>query len=221
MKTTTRGFFLVVEGADGSGKSTLVRHLAEVYGSRGWNICLVREPGGTPFSERVRRMLLDKASQMHARSELFLYLAARAQVVDDVIRPALARGAMVIADRFSLSTYAYQSGGRGLPLFAVAGADQFARDGLSPDLTLVLSVSVQEAARRRRRAGRPSDRMEAESPRFHEAVHQFYDRWGSRHLGYRLINSEAPLRQVQARAVALVDARLRRLAMTTRRRLRA
>lgn len=181
---------------------------------------MVREPGGTKLSERVRKLLLDTRSQIGPRAELFLYLAARAQVIDEVIRPALARGEMVMADRFSLSTYAYQSAGRGLPLFAVAGADQFARGGLSPDLALVLRVSAEEAGRRLRRLARRSDRIEAESAQFHDAVRAFYERWGARKPGHRLINSEARPEEVLTRAVALIDRRLRRLSLAPVRRSR-
>jgi dTMP kinase len=203
-----RGFFLVVEGADGSGKTTLARHLARLYRRRGRRVCTVREPGGTRVSERVRRLLLHPGNAMSARAELFLYLAARAQVVDDVIRPALARGELVIADRFSLSTLAYQVGGRGLPLPPVMTADRLARGGLAPDLTIVLTVSLAEAARRRKRMKRAEDRIERESRLFHRAVSAFYAAYGRSRPHCRLIDSHAGPDEVFRQAVAIIDRRL-------------
>ncbi|HUU44572.1 MAG TPA: dTMP kinase [Acidobacteriota bacterium] len=178
------GLFVVVEGADASGKTTLARRLVTAYRREDVPVVAVREPGGTRTSERVRRILLDTESVIGARTELFLYLAARAQVVDDVIRPAVARGTLVIADRFSLSTVAYQAGGRALPLRAVRAADALARGGLTPDLTIVLAVSERQQVERRRRQGLRRDRIESESARFSRAVLRAYRRFGRgpRHL---------------------------------------
>jgi len=205
-----RGFFVVVEGADGSGKTTLARRLARAYRRRGWQVCLVREPGGTRLSERVRRVLLDPLVKIGPRSELFLYLAARSEVVDEVIRPALARGEMVIADRFFLSTYAYQSAGRGLPLTQVAQADRLAREGLVPDLTIVLTVTQREAARRQGQMARRADRIEKSPAKFHRAVRAFYDAWGRGSARNAAIDSRAGADAVFARALSIVDGHLRR-----------
>ena len=211
------GFFLVIEGPDGSGKTTLARRLIRAYRSSGWVVCPVREPGGTKLSERVRRLVLDvKGTAMGGRAEMFLYLAARAQLVDDVIRPALARGEMVIADRFSLSTYAYQSAGRGLPLFEVAGADQIARNGLVPELTIVLMVSEAEAQRRLQRLGRRPDRIERESQRFHRAVNAFYERWGRLKPQHVLIDARVGADEVFREAKRVIEGRLRRLSRVGR-----
>jgi dTMP kinase len=191
-KLTTRkgrGFFLLIEGADGSGKTTLARRLVAALKREGYNVCPVREPGGTQFSEKVRRLLIDAQGAMNARAELFLFLAARAQLVDDVIRPALDRGMIVVADRFSLSTLAYQSGGRGLPLQDVAHADAISRAGISPDLTVVLHVTEKQAAERLRKLGRSRDRIEQESRPFHARVRRFYDHWAKRRRAHILIDS--------------------------------
>lgn len=173
-----RGTFIVIEGADASGKTTVARRLVRSYRRAGRSVVALREPGGTGTSERIRRILLDPGAVIGARAELFLYLAARAQVVDDVVRPALAGGQLVIADRFSLSTIAYQVGGRGLPLRPVAISDRLARGGVDPDLTIVLAVTARQQRDRRRREQRPRDRIERESSRFFNAVRTAYARYG-------------------------------------------
>lgn len=204
------GFFIVIEGSDGSGKSTLARRLAAALKKEGRTVCLVREPGGTKLSERVRHVLLHVREDISPRAELFLYLASRAQLVDDVIRPALKRGEIVIADRFSLSTFAYQSAGRGLPLFQVAGSDQFARDGIAPDLTIVLSVSEADAKKRMKLMGNVPDRIESESRPFHNRVRKFYGRWAARKPQHMLIDSSEGIDAVLAKALAVTSKRLRR-----------
>lgn len=217
-RTTSRsssrpGFFLVIEGPDGSGKTTLARRLVRHYRAAGWSVRSVREPGGTRLSERIRRLILYGRQQaVGARAELFLYLAARAQLVEEVLRPALAKGEMVIADRFGLSTYAYQSGGRGLPLAQVVSADRIARDDLAPDLTLVLRLSDSEARRRLTLGGRPPDRIESESARFRRAVNAFYRSWGARRPNHSIIAAAASPAGVFNQAKEAVDRHLPRLA---------
>ncbi|MBI5867697.1 MAG: dTMP kinase [candidate division Zixibacteria bacterium] len=204
-----RGFFLVVEGADASGKTTLVKRLGDSYDRLGWTVTSVREPGGTVVSEKVRRVLLDPGVSMNARAELFLYLAARAQVVDEVIVPALKRGELVIADRFSLSTYAYQIGGRRLPARAVMSADRLARAGVSPDLTLLLTVTSRQSAERRQEINRKRDRIEQEPPGFFQAVRAEYSRWGRNKPGIIVIDSGLGADGVYNRARQLLDRSLR------------
>lgn len=173
-----RGTFVVIEGADASGKTTVARRLVSSYRHEGRSVVALREPGGTRTSERIRRILLDPGAAIGTRAELFLYLAARAQVVDEIVRPALAGGNLVIADRFSLSTIAYQVGGRGLPLRPVNAADRLARGGVDPDLTIVLAVTARQQRDRRRRDRIPRDRIERESSRFFNAVRSAYARYG-------------------------------------------
>lgn len=185
------GYFIVIEGSDGSGKSTLAKRLAAEVKRQGYKVCSVREPGGTKLSERVRHVLLHVRETISPRAELFLYLASRAQLIDDVIRPALKRGEVVIADRFSLSTYAYQSAGRGLPLFQVAGSDQFARDGIAPDLTFVLHVTEGDAAKRMKAMGNIPDRIESESKPFHRRVRNFYLKWSLKRSFHIVLDSAA------------------------------
>lgn len=156
----TTGRFVVVEGPDGAGKSTLVRALAARLRTAGHEVVEVREPGGTPAAEAIRALVLDPAHAVPPAAELFLMLAARADLVARIIRPALARGAVVLSDRFDLSTLAYQVAGRGLDEPAVRRANALATGGLAPDLTLVLDVPGDVAAARQAAAGKDADRME-------------------------------------------------------------
>ncbi len=166
----SQGRLLVVEGPEGAGKSTLVRGLAERFREGGIVPLLVREPGGTPVAERLRELLLDPAHAIEPVSELFLFLAARADLVRQVIRPALIQGRTVLADRFQLSTEAYQCGGRGLDRALVQTANRAATGGLDPDLTLVLDLPTELGFERIRHAGQGFDRIERAGPEFHDRV---------------------------------------------------
>ncbi len=166
----TDGFFLVVEGTEGAGKSTLAAALAARFREEGITPVLVREPGGTSIAERVRAVLLDPAQTVEPVSELFLFLAARADLVTKVIAPALAAGRVVIADRFQLSTEAYQCGGRGLDLELFRAANRAATGGLQPDLTLVLDLPTELGFERIRTGGQHLDRIEQAGDDFHARV---------------------------------------------------
>lgn len=169
-----RGFFLVLEGPEGAGKSTLAAALAERVRATGATFVPVREPGGTSAAEAARAIVLDHAHAVGAEAELLLMLAARADLVRRVIRPALEKGSLVIADRFDLSTQAYQVAGRGLPADLVAAANRIATGGLVPDLTLVLDVTPEAGRARQLVAGKVKDRMEVEGPDFHARVAAAY-----------------------------------------------
>lgn len=165
-----RAGFLVVEGPEGAGKSTLVRALAERFRQAGADPVLVREPGGTPVAERIREVLLSPQAEIEPVSELYLFLAARGDLVARVIRPALNAGRPVLADRFQLSTEAYQCGGRGLDRGLFQLANRAATGGLEPDLTLVLDLPPELGLGRIRQAGIGLDRIERAGPDFHERV---------------------------------------------------
>lgn len=167
-----RGVFVVLEGIEGSGKSTQAALLAGWLERRGVQHLLVREPGGTPLGEEIRRLLLH-GGHMPAVAELYLYLAARAALVETEVRPALARGTLVLADRFDLSTLAYQGAGRGLDGAAVRSANALATGGLVPDLVVLLDVPV-ELGETRRSARGAADRMEREGPAFHGRIAEAY-----------------------------------------------
>ena len=166
--------FIVVEGPEGAGKSTLVRGLTARLLAEGRQVLTVREPGGTPVAEAARKIVLKSRHDLSPASELFLYLAARADLVEKQIRPALAAGQVVLADRFDLSTRAYQVAGRGLSADAVDAALLVATGGLTPDLTLVLDVPVEVGRERQRKARKEQDRIERESDGFHARVLEAY-----------------------------------------------
>jgi dTMP kinase len=166
--------FIVVEGPEGAGKSTLTRWLAAQLLADGRQVVTVREPGGTPVAEAARKLALKSRHDMALAAELFLVLAARADLVERVIRPALEAGQVVLADRFGLSTLAYQVAGRGLPRADVEAALRLATGGLTPDLTLVLDVPVALGRERQRKARKTQDRFEREDDAFHERVRDAY-----------------------------------------------
>jgi len=147
------GRLITFDGIEGSGKSTQLAALSRALTAKGWSVVSTREPGGSPLGEGVRRLVLDPAfAGMSARAELWLYLAARADHVERVILPALASGAVVLCDRFSEATIAYQGCGRGLPLDEVEAAVELAAGGLRPDLVVLLDLPVEEGLRRVARA---------------------------------------------------------------------
>jgi dTMP kinase len=160
------GVFISLEGLDGCGKTTQAALLAEAAERAGREVVRVREPGGTAPGERIRALLLDPGLEIAPWAEALLYAAARAQLVDEVIRPALARGATVIADRYVDSSLAYQGWARGLGVDEVLEVNRVATEGLLPDRTVLLVLAAEDAAGRR---GAP-DRIEAEGDAFHRAV---------------------------------------------------
>jgi len=169
-----RGKFITLEGGEGAGKSTLLAGLQKHLAAQGVDLVQTREPGGTPLGESVRAIVLDPSRRdMCAESELLLMFASRAQLVRECIEPALAAGKWVLCDRFTDASYAYQGGGRGMPVERIAGLESWATDGLTPDLTLLLDLPV--ATGRARAAGRgEADRIEVEADVFFERVRAAY-----------------------------------------------
>jgi dTMP kinase len=168
------GLFIVLEGTEGSGKSTLAAALAERMRQAGLEPLLVREPGGTRAAEIARQALLDPEHPVGPVAELFFYLAARADLVQKVVRPALADDRVVLSDRFALSTEAYQIAGRGLPPEVVLPANRAATAGLVPDLTLILDLSPEVGQARQLAGGKPLDRLDREEAEFHRRVARYY-----------------------------------------------
>lgn len=183
------GLFLVFEGLDGSGKSTLIRGLNDELTKMGRKATLTREPGGTPLAEDIRRLLLRTDAEVPvAATELLLYAASRAQHVAGVIQPALKRGEWILCDRFSASSVSFQAFARGLDRASVDWLNTFAQQGTEPDLNILVDVTVDESERRqatRQSTGQKADRMESEKRSFHENVRRGYlaqanerpDRW--------------------------------------------
>jgi dTMP kinase len=179
------GKLIVFEGPEGVGKTTQIRRLSETLAVRGVRHLGVREPGGTAIGNEIRRLLLEPGPEFSARTEALLFMASRAELVERDIVPALEDGQVVIADRFFLSTYAYQIAGRGLPEQDVTSANRFATGGLVPDLTILLRLSVHAALART--DGRGSrDRIESAADEFHHRVAAAFDTfadmaWQRRH----------------------------------------
>lgn len=168
-----RGVFITFEGGDGAGKSTHIRFLAETLEARGLEVLCVREPGGTAIGESLRQLVLDPAhSEMVPEAELFIYEAARAQIVAEVIAPALMRGAVVLCDRFYDSTVAYQAFGRGLPREFIDRANAFAVQGIVPDRTLLMVVGDTLAGLNRATHHAEADRLEQAGEAFHTRVNE-------------------------------------------------
>ena len=170
-----RGKFITFEGGEGCGKSTQVKRLKEALEKTGVEVLLTREPGGTWLSEEIRHLIKDQTTDAPCdRSELLLFLAARAQLVKNVIRPALEAGKWVVSDRFSDSTIAYQGYGRGLPLDILKDMNNFACEGLKPDLTLLLDVTQETSRarmhRREEATNTTSDRIELAGDEFHRRL---------------------------------------------------
>ncbi len=168
------GVFVALEGGEGVGKTTQWARLADLLREVGHDVEAVREPGGTAVGDRIRALLLDPGSSLTAASEALLFAASRAQLVRTVIVPALARGAVVLVDRFLLSTYAYQGAGRGVPITSLLEANRLATAGCTPDLTLLLDLPFAEAMARQRARG-ASDRLEQEADAFHLRVRHAFD----------------------------------------------
>ncbi len=179
-----KGIFITFEGAEGSGKSTQIREAVKFFREKGREVVLLREPGGTKISEVIRKILLDRANQgMSHATELFLYLAARAQIVEEKILPALRDGKVVISDRFEDSTRAYQGFGRGFSLETIETMSRLVRGTLIPDLTFVLDVDIAKGLAR----GGRHDRIEWEALSFHQKVRQGYLTLARREPGRMLV----------------------------------
>jgi dTMP kinase len=205
------GLFITLEGPEGAGKSTNREYLAECLRARGIEVLLTREPGGTPLAERIRELLLAPADEaMCADTELLLMFAARAQHLDTVIRPALRQGVVVLCDRFTDATYAYQGGGRGVSFERIAILEEFVQGALRPDLTLVFDLPVEVGLSRAAARGR-LDRFEQEGRAFFEAVRKTYlQRAAVSPSRYRVIDAGQPLVRVQLALDQLVPELLER-----------
>ena len=185
-KQRTHGLFITLEGIEGSGKSTQIRHLAEVLTQAGYPVLQTREPGGTATAEAIRHILLTASSHesVTPQAEALLILAARCQHVTHLIMPALRQGTVVLCDRFSDSTFAYQGFARGLDLQWLRAANEVATGGLTPDLTLVLDLPVSVGLARRRADHGQQNRLDRETERFHRKVRR----------GFLTLAAEAPTR---------------------------
>ncbi len=169
-----RGRFITMEGGEGAGKSTMMSRVADWLENAGHRVIRTREPGGTDLAEKLREILLDRDNNsLSGRAELLLMFAARAQHLEELIQPALARGDWVLCDRFTDATWAYQGGGRGLPRHEIETLEKLVHGDLQPDLTLLLDLPVEQGLKRAARRSQ-ADRFEQESARFFEQVRNAY-----------------------------------------------
>ena len=192
------GKFITIEGTEGVGKSTNLAYVHEWLTNRGVDVMVTREPGGTPLAEEIRTLLLAKRDEaVDETAELLLVFAARAQHLQQVIKPALARGAWVLCDRFTDATYAYQGGGRGLDVATIAQLEQLVQGDLRPDLTLVLDIDVELGLQRARQRAE-LDRFESEAVAFFERVRAAYRALAeAAPARYAVVNAGQPLVAVQ------------------------
>jgi dTMP kinase len=203
---SARGKLVTLEGGEGAGKSTLLQGLRVHLSQRGVDVLQTREPGGTPLGEAVRALVLDAKQQgMCAESEALLMFAARAQLVREVLEPALASGRWVLCDRYADASYAYQGGGRGMDMDAIAQLEAIATEGLKPDLTLLLDLPVAHG--RARASGRSeADRIEREEDAFFERVRATYlARAAAEPRRFRVLDASRSAEEVLAAAIAALD----------------
>ncbi len=200
--------FVVVEGIEGSGKSTLVASLAERLRADGYDVTSTREPGGTPLGNSIREMFLNRAATIAPLAEAMLVNAARAQHVADVIRPALVAGRLVICDRFTDSTLAYQGYGRGVDSVALRSLCDVATEGLEPHLVLVLDIPIVVARERLGTRAHATDRIENESDEFHERVRGGFLALAANSPYHRVLDGTLPAKRLLEEALAVVRKRL-------------
>jgi len=195
--------FITFEGVDGAGKSTHIAWFADILRQRGLDVLVTREPGGTPLGERLREILLNQP--MHAETEALLMFAARLEHIEQVIKPALQRGTWVVSDRFSDASFAYQGGGRGVPLIKLEQLESWVHEGLQPDLTLLFDIPI-EVARQRLANNATLDRFEQEQGSFFEKVRRAYlDRYRKTPRRFALIDASQTPEQVKADLAKVVS----------------
>ncbi len=198
-----RGLFITLEGVDGAGKSTHLPWLRELFEAHGKKVRTTREPGGTPLGERLRELLL--SAPMHVETEALLLFAARREHLARVIEPALEAGEVILSDRFTDATYAYQCGGRGLPETRLKALEAWVQGPLQPDLTLLFDVAG-EVAEARRRAVREPDRFERERADFYERVRQAYLQRAAQYPErIKVIDANQPVEAIRKQLLALLE----------------
>ena len=204
-----KGKFITIEGGEGAGKSTMMDRLADWLESHGHSVVRSREPGGTVLAEKIRAILLDdRHEELSSQSELLLVFASRAQHLEELIRPALARGDTVLCDRFTDASWAYQGGGRQMPSEWIAALEQMVHGDLQPDLTLLLDLPVEQGLKRVSRRGE-ADRFEQESLEFFRRVRQAYlARAKSNDHRFEIIDASGNLAQVWSQIESILERRI-------------
>ncbi|MCT9871643.1 dTMP kinase [Paenarthrobacter aurescens] len=210
MSIQSPGLFIAFEGGDGAGKSTQAARLSDALESRGLSVLRTREPGGTPIGEKLRSLVLDHGhGTIDARTEALMFAAARAAHASQVIRPALAEGRVVITDRYIDSSVAYQGAGRGLGAEGVLTLNDWATEGLHPDLTVLLDVAPTDGRQRRTAGDAAEDRLESEPDTFHSAIrHAFLDLAAAAPAGYLVLPASADIETLAAQILERVESLL-------------
>lgn len=200
-----RGIFISFEGIEGTGKTTQARLLADHLSKKGYAAVLTEEPGGTPIGLKIREVLLNvDHAEMHPVTELLLYNASRCQHVQEIILPAINAGKVVLTDRFSDSTLAYQGFGRGIDVSVIETLDRMATGGLKPDLTLLLDIDVEMGLRRNRGANK-IDRIELEDIEFHKKVRAGYHELARSEPGrIKVIDASGTVEEIQGKVIGIV-----------------
>jgi dTMP kinase len=200
------GKFISFEGGDGAGKSTQLSLLSGDLEALGRRVILTREPGGTRLSEQIRSWVLHESGALCKQAELLLIFAARAQHISEVIRPALLRGDWVLCDRFTDASYAYQGGGRGIPVGFIQQIEAVSTEGMRPDLTLLLDLPVIQGIERSVGRGQGGDRFEEQDLEFKQRVRQAYlDRQSDEPDRIRIINATKSVESVHTQIWDLVS----------------
>ena len=204
-----RGRFITMEGGEGAGKSTMMGRVADWLESAGHRVVRTREPGGTDLAEKLREILLDRNNiSLSGRAELLLLFAARAQHLEELIRPALVRGDWVLCDRFTDATWAYQGGGRGLPRDEIGSLETLVHGDLQPDLTLLLDLPVELGMKRAARRSQ-ADRFEQESTLFFERVRNAYlERAEAAPERFAVIDAASNMEQVWSQIKSVLHQRM-------------
>lgn len=207
-----RGLFITFEGTDGAGKTTQIQRLSAELGQAGYDICLTREPGGTPISEQIRDMLLNPDhSEMAATTELLLYAASRAQHVSEVIKPALEAGKIVISSRFADAMVVYQGYGRGLDLERINRLNRIATEGVTPDVTFVLDLPVEIGLQRVQKSRGGLDRLEREKIDFHQRLRDGYRALAQQEpQRLKIVDAQASPEKVYAQIMAAIQSLLQK-----------
>ncbi|SEJ66547.1 thymidylate kinase [Arthrobacter sp. yr096] len=210
MSIQSPGLFIAFEGGDGAGKSTQAARLSDALESRGLSVLRTREPGGTPIGEKLRSLVLDHGhGTIDARTEALMFAAARAAHAAQVIRPALAEGTVVITDRYVDSSVAYQGAGRGLGAEGVLSLNEWATEGLRPDLTVLLDVDPSDGRQRRTAGDAAEDRLESEPDDFHSAIrHAFLDLAAAAPSSYLVLPANADIDSLAAQILERVQSLL-------------
>ncbi|MFH1238838.1 MAG: dTMP kinase [bacterium] len=211
-----KGLFITLEGPDGCGKTTQAQKLYEYLTRQGYQVVRTREPGGTKVAEQVREVLLSPANKVAPLAEIFLYEAVRAQHVEELIKPSLAKGKIIVCERFSDATFAYQGYGRRLPLAMIKALDKFATAKISPDLTILLDIPPELGLSRvlsdhKNRPRGQTDRMEQEDLTFHRRVRAGYLKLARSYpRRIKAISAQQPADEIHGQIIKYVERAIRK-----------